>query len=240
MQLIKPKVLMLDGIAYPSSEIQPLTDSIVTCFSPEEFNQTDNESVGIIFPKHHAQRLLAFFPASLPVITDTEWQNVQQLDHFFTQLYLLQRIEILAQQLTHHGIILFHSQHKYLIMAYSPTGYQLTGKLVAGIKKGDDLKLFFAQYKASLMEIFALMPPKNIQVNALSHMQGYFKRRATRDEKKHLLALINDYRDGRIPINQPLLMMRQLLIQYPDSYLSEQYYFEPYPHCEQIRVLPYS
>nr|WP_282559102.1 YbgA family protein [Providencia heimbachae] len=124
-------------------------------------------------------------------------------------------------------------------MAYSPIGYQLTGKLVAELKKGDDLKLFFSQYKAHLMEIFGCLPSKNIQVNALSHMQGYFKRKASPDEKKHLLGLINDYREGSLPISQPLAMMQQLLTLYPDNYLSGQYYFEPYPNCEKLRKLPY-
>ncbi|QCJ71108.1 DUF1722 domain-containing protein [Providencia heimbachae] len=239
MQLMKPKIFIFDEITYPSSEIQQLTNSIAECFSPEKFKPTDYESVGLIYPNNQAQKVLAFFPASLPMIADVEWHDLQKLDHFFTQLYLLQRIEKLAQQLTHHEIILFHSRHKYLIMAYSPIGYQLTGKLVAELKKGDDLKLFFSQYKAHLMEIFGCLPSKNIQVNALSHMQGYFKRKASPDEKKHLLGLINDYREGSLPISQPLAMMQQLLTLYPDNYLSGQYYFEPYPNCEKLRKLPY-
>ncbi|MBO0237151.1 DUF1722 domain-containing protein, partial [Vibrio parahaemolyticus] len=71
----------------------------------------------------------------------------------------------------------------------------------------------------------------------LQHIQGYFKYKATRDEKVRLGWLINDYQAGYLSINNPLSMILQLLTQYPDSYISEQLYLSPYPGCEKIRAL---
>ncbi|MBQ0533040.1 DUF1722 domain-containing protein [Providencia huaxiensis] len=239
MQIIKPKVFIFEGINHLPANIHQQVSSMiefVTNFSHEDMQDKVN---GIISSKQQFSELQGLFPASIPILTDDKLQNVVFWDCFLTKLYTIQRLNDLHHALTHHNIIQFHSCHKYLIMAYSPVGYQYTGRLVASIKSSTDLECFFNQYKACLMEILATVPARNIEVNALSHMQGYFKHKATKDEKKRLLWLINDYLAGNLPLNRPLAMMRQLLVQYPDNYLIEQVIFEPYPNCNSIREIPY-
>ncbi len=239
VQIMKPNIFVFEGVSHLPMKIQPWVEPIVEYLTADVVNSAHNRVDGIICAAQDRLQLAGLFPASIAVITDEQWHDVDYWDSFLTKLYVLQRLNNLCQHLTQAEIIQFHSRHKYLIMAYSPVGYQLTGRLVASIRKGSDLHSFFNHYKAGLMEIFSSLPARNIQVNALSHMQGYFKRKATSDEKKRLLWLINDYREGNLPISQPLAMMRQLLVQYPDNYLSEQYFFEPYPNCIPIRELPY-
>lgn len=239
MQIIKPQVFIFEGINHFPIKIQDHISSIVESITNISGISCASQVLGVICPLQQLPQLVGLFPANIPILTDDKWPNIDDWDAFLTKLYTLQRLEYLQQHLSHHEIIQFHSRHKYLIMAYSPVGYQLTGRLVANIKKGSDLALFFNQYKACLMEIFAVTPPKNIQVNALSHMQGYFKHKATADEKQRLLWLINDYREGNLPIDRPLMMMQQLLRQYSDDYLKEQYFFAPYPNCDVLRESPY-
>jgi uncharacterized protein YbgA (DUF1722 family) len=239
VQIVKPQVFIFEGINHISAKMQDDIAPIVESITNLSRISYTSGALGVVCPTQSLSELIGLFPANIPILTEDKLQDIDHWDAFLTQLYTLQRLEYLQQQLTHHEIIQFHSRHKYLIMAYSPVGYQLTGRLVAGIRKGSDLTLFFNQYKACLMEIFATVAPKNIQVNALSHMQGYFKHKATQDEKKRLLWLINDYREGNLPINRPLMMMQQLLQQYPDSYLQEQYFFAPYPNCDVLRESPY-
>lgn len=239
VQIIKPQVFIFEGInpipAKMQNDIASIVESIINLSS---VSYTD-AVLGVICTPQNLSQLISLFPANIPILAGDKLQDIEHWDAFLTQLYTLQRLEYLQRNLTHHEIIQFHSRHKYLIMAYSPVGYQLTGRFVANIRKGSDLTLFFNQYKACLMEIFATVAPKNIQVNALSHMQGYFKHKATQDEKKRLLWLINDYREGNLSINRPLMMMQQLLQQYPDDYLQKQYFFEPYPNCDVLRESPY-
>lgn len=239
VQIIKPQVLIFEEINHFPFKTQDDIVSIVEFITNLSSISYSGTVLGVICASKNLSQLMAGFPANIPILTEDKLQDIDQWDAFLTQLYTLQRLEYLQQHLTHHEVIKFHSRHKYLIMAYSPVGYQLTGRLVANIRKGSDLTLFFNQYKACLMEIFSVVSPKNIQVNALSHMQGYFKHKATQDEKKRLLWLINDYREGNLPINRPLMMMQQLLQQYPDNYLQEQYFFAPYPNCNVLRENPY-
>jgi len=239
VQIVKPQVFIFEGINHISAKMQDDIAPIVESITNLSRISCASGALGVVCPTQSLSELIGLFPANIPILTEDKLQDIDHWDAFLTQLYTLQRLEYLQQQLTHHEIIQFHSRHKYLIMAYSPVGYQLTGRIVANIRKGSDLTLFFNQYKACLMEIFATVAPKNIQVNALSHMQGYFKHKATQDEKKRLLWLINDYREGNLPINRPLMMMQQLLQQYPDNYLQEQYFFAPYPNCDVLRESPY-
>lgn len=239
VQIIKPQVFIFEGIHPISTKMQDDIAPIVESTTNLSRISCTDAVLGVVCPLQSLSKLIGLFPANIPILTGDKLQDIDHWDAFLTQLYTLQRLEYLQQQLTHHQIIQFHSRHKYLIMAYSPVGYQLTGRLVANIRKGSDLALFFNQYKACLMEIFTNVASKNIQVNALAHMQGYFKHKATQDEKKRLLWLINDYREGNLPINRPLMMMQQLLQQYPDNYLQGQYLFAPYPNCDVLRESPY-
>ncbi|MGJ3353631.1 YbgA family protein [Providencia sp. Je.9.19] len=244
MQLIKQKIILLGEINFPSEQVQQLTASFFELV-PQDISVVGNEfdGVGIICSSGVYEQQRVSFPENMPILIDDEWQSPEHLDRFLIQIHTLLRLAQLSLHLTHHEIIQFHSRYKYLIMAYSPKGYQLTGKSVANIssKRNElsQLNNFLIEYKTQLMTILSQTPARNIQINALSHIQGYFKHKATKDEKKHLLCLIDEYREGNISLNLPLAMLRQLLNQYPDNYLSAQYYFEPYPNCEQVRELPY-
>lgn len=239
VQIIKPKVFIFEGINNLPAHIQLQLVSIVELAAQNTDEEAKDKADALICSAQQIGQLLGLFPASIPIFNDENLHNIDFWDVFLTKLYTLKRLDTLQANLTHHEMIQFHSRHKYLIMAYSPVGYQYTGRLVASIKDSTDLVCCFNQYKACLMEILAVIPAKNTQVNALSHMQGYFKHKATKDEKKRLLWLINDYLAGNLPINRPLAMMQQLLIQYPDNYLSQQVIFEPYHHSSLIRELPY-
>lgn len=239
MQIIKPKAFIFERINQIPIKILQQVTPIVELMTLNIHDTVKDNVDGIIFSSQNATQLIGLYPASIPILMSDKLQDIDCWDCFLTQLYILRRLENLYLNLTHAQVIQFHSRHKYLIMAYSPVGYQITGRLVASIQKNADLHVFFNHYKACLMEIFAAIPARNIQVNALSHMQGYFKRKATKDEKKRLVWLINDYREGNLPISPALSMMQQLLAQYPDSYLSEQCFFEPYPNCVRVREIPY-
>ncbi|WP_236620674.1 YbgA family protein [Providencia sneebia] len=220
-------------ITYPTDKIVKLTQNHVQFIS----QLGDEELAGVICHDNLYDELARQLPENTPILKCREWQNAEQLDRFLLQLYTQYRLKQLMANLSHHQIIQFHSRHKYLLMAYSPQGYQLTGKWVAAIQKNSQLSDFYSQYRTTLLAILAQTPPRKLQVNAIRHIQGYFKKIATKDEKINLDEVINKYLNGRLSINAPLALLKQLLTQYPNTYLSEQYYLSPYPECEHIRAL---
>lgn len=238
MEQIKFNIVLIGDIDYPTDDITQLTAQHCRFIVIKKGAEITVEYSGVICNDTLREQLIEQLPENTPILTMNEWPNIEHLDRFLIQLYTGYRFTLLAKNLTHHQIIQFHSHHKYLLMAYSPKGYQFTGKLVAGIKKNSELGDFYSQYRTSILMILAQTPPRKLQVNAIQHIQGYFKNKATKDEKIRFGWLINDYQAGNLSINFPLSMVHQLLTQYPDSYLSEQYYLSPYPECEKIRKLP--
>ncbi|EKT61456.1 YbgA family protein [Providencia burhodogranariea] len=238
MEQVKFNIALIGDIEFPSDDITHLTTQHCDFIEVKQPTKIDFEYSGVICDDTLQEQLIEQLPENTPILTVSEWRDIEHLDRFFIQLYTGYRFELLAANLTHHQIIQFHSHHKYLLMAYSPKGYQFTGKLVASIKKNSELGNFYLQYRTSILTILAKTPPRKLQVNAIQHMQGYFKNKATKDEKMRFGWLINDYQQGNLSVNFPLSMVKQLLSQYPDHYLSEQYYLSPYPECEKIRALP--
>ncbi|ENZ4207082.1 MULTISPECIES: YbgA family protein [Providencia] len=237
MESIMFNVVLFGDVEFPAEDITSLTESHIKLIPITALTEIKFAYQGVICDEGARQQLLEQLPENTPLLTTHEWSCPEHLDRFFIQLYTGYRLTQLAKNLTHHQIICFHSRHKYLLMAYSPKGYKATGKFVAGIQKNSELTEVYTQYRHQLLDILATTPARKLQVNALQHIQGYFKYKATRDEKVRLGWLINDYQAGYLSINNPLSMILQLLTQYPDSYISEQLYLSPYPGCEKIRAL---
>jgi uncharacterized protein YbgA (DUF1722 family)/uncharacterized protein YbbK (DUF523 family) len=126
------------------------------------------------------------------------------------------------------GLVAFHTDHKYLIMAHSQKHYTALGTMVAGAKKLRKDKLH-ADYLGMLMEglQFLTTPKKN--ANVLQHMAGYFKDSLSSDEKKELLEVITNYHDGLVPLIVPITLLRHYVRKYQEDYLARQFYLNPHP-----------
>lgn len=66
---------------------------------------------------------------------------------------------------------------------------------------------------------------------------GGHKRLACRFRARHqeLAQLIDRYRQGMQPLLAPIAQLKHYMAEYPDSYLAEQRYFEPYPEVLLLR-----
>ena len=83
----------------------------------------------------------------------------------------------------------------------------------------------------------ALKKPATRQgnVNALDHIRGYLKRSLLAEEKQELTALIEQYRNGHIPLVAPMTLLRHHFRRNPDPYISEQLFMQPYPEQLGLR-----
>ena len=237
MERAQFNIAIVGDVKYPMDDIVQVTLQHTNFILQPEITGLAFECDGVICEDSLREQLIEKFDVNTPFLTTSEWQDIEHLDRFFIQLYTKNRFDVLANDLTSHRIITFHSKLKYLLMAYSPQGYQATGKMVASISQHYDLLEFYEQYREKILAILSQTPTRKLHVNAIQHIQGYFKHKATKDEKTRLGWLINDYLLGYLSINNPLSMILQLLTQYPDSYISEQYYLSPYPECRKVRAL---
>ena len=139
-----------------------------------------------------------------------------------------------AQGLTAARLIAFQSRYKYLVMAHRPTAYRALGRLL-GTLKGQALPVVADLYITQLMQ--ALRQPSNRKghTNVLQHLQGYFKKHLSGQQKAELHDTIDKYRRGLLPLLAPMTLLRHYLREYPNGYLEQQVYFSPYPEELALR-----
>jgi uncharacterized protein YbgA (DUF1722 family)/uncharacterized protein YbbK (DUF523 family) len=131
-------------------------------------------------------------------------------------------------------LIDFHSRHKLLILSHSPKHLTDLGRLVANPQR---LKLppLRNAYFDRLMEAFRLIATTAKQTNVLMHMAGYFKKRLSTDEKQELAALIEQYRQGLLPLIVPITLIAHYVRLYNEPYLRQQLYLHPHPSELMLR-----
>jgi uncharacterized protein YbgA (DUF1722 family)/uncharacterized protein YbbK (DUF523 family) len=133
-----------------------------------------------------------------------------------------------------HRLIGFYSRYKYLVMSRDMNAYRQLGHLLANTEKKSAVQL---GQQMMLLLMAALQKPatRNGHVNALEHIRGYLKRTLHSDEKQELTALIEQYRHGYVPLVAPMTLLRHYFRRYPDPYISEQLFMQPYPEQLGLR-----
>lgn len=181
-----------------------------------------------------ARIFMEHFPL-LPVEDDGRLHDLNLRENFIERIFALRRWrDILGKKESKGNLVDFHTRHKLLILAHSPKHYQIIGKLVAG-QKSIPLQDLYEQYQTLLLESLELKTTPKKNANVLQHMMGYFGQQLSADEKKELMEVIEDYREGYIPLIVPVTLISHYVRKYDQPYLREQVYLNPHPLELQLR-----
>lgn len=181
-----------------------------------------------------ARIFMEHFPL-LPVEDDGRLHDLNLRENFIERIFALRRWrDILGKKESKGNLVDFHTRHKLLILAHSPKHYQIMGKLVAG-QKSIPWQDLYEQYQTLLLESLELKTTPKKNANVLQHMRGYFRQQLSVDEKKELMEVIEDYREGYIPLIVPVTLISHYVRQYDQPYLREQVYLNPHPLELQLR-----
>jgi len=177
-----------------------------------------------IFAKMFMER----FPL-LPVEDEGRLHDPVLREDFIERIFVYQRWqEIMALGKTRGGLMDFHTRHKLLIMAHSPTHYREMGKLL-GDAKSHDLHELFHTYAKSLHEALRLRATARKHLNVLMHIMGYFKKQLSADEKQELLEILDQFRENFLPLIVPVTLLNHYVRKYDQPYLRSQVYLNPHP-----------
>ncbi|WP_392559729.1 YbgA family protein [Orbus mooreae] len=166
----------------------------------------------------------------LPIIDNQQLMDSESQDHFMIRVFALHKLNQLKNKgLNRNKLLEFHSRYKLLLLAHSQPLYRQLGPFVAKIAEWDNLDDFFIEYRNRLMLLLAQPATRENHTNVLMHMQGYFNRYLTADQKKSFTDTILSYHQGQTSLQTVISCIKSYLIQYPNKYLSEQYYFVYYP-----------
>jgi uncharacterized protein YbgA (DUF1722 family) len=184
-----------------------------------------------MFPRQVIDR----FPL-LPLEEEGRLNDMPLRENFIERVFAYYRwTDMLDQEPTPGGLVRFHTAHKLTLMAHSPKHYTEMGRLVADAGKRDWDELT-TKYGAMLMEGLAVLGTRGKHVNVLQHLMGFLKNHLSGDDKQELLGLIEDYRQGLVPLIVPLTLVKHHLNRHPvPDWVHQQVYLHPYPKELMLR-----
>ena len=165
----------------------------------------------------------------LPVEEDGRLADPKLRENFIERVFTYARWRAFLRSEPDLGcLVQFHSAHKLLVMAHSPTIYRELGALVGNGRQLKKAELF-QRYEELLMMAMALCATVKKHTNVLMHIMGYFKAGLSHDEKEELLELIRQYHDRLVPHVVPVTMLKHYCLKFNDTYLRGQLYLSPHP-----------
>jgi uncharacterized protein YbgA (DUF1722 family)/uncharacterized protein YbbK (DUF523 family) len=181
-----------------------------------------------------ARIFMEHFPLT-PVEEDGRLHDPLLRENFIERIFTYKRYrEVMEGEKDIGNLVDFHTRNKLLLMAHSPKHLQQMGYLVAHAKQLSE-KEFITQYEKLLTEAMSLKPSMAKHTNVLHHIMGYFKKDLSTDEKRELLQVVDEYRQGLIPLIVPVTLMNHYVRKYDEAYLQEQVYLNPHPLELQLR-----
>ena len=125
-------------------------------------------------------------------------------------------------------VVRFHSSEKLLLLSLDPKSYADLGRLVAAVK--DYKREEFAEsYQRIFRAALAKKASAGRQVNVLAHIAGYFSKKISARERAEIVALIEDFRQGLVPLAVPLALLRHHVVRFNLDYIAGQSYLNPRP-----------
>ncbi|MBN2899081.1 MAG: DUF1722 domain-containing protein, partial [Clostridia bacterium] len=103
-------------------------------------------------------------------------------EHFLTRIFVAARFEEVKTRNTMAALVQFHSENKYLLMAYHQTEQKNLGKVVANHEKLS-LASVLSEYEIHLKKALYRPMKKGRNTNMILHIFGYVSKALTPEEK---------------------------------------------------------
>ena len=181
-----------------------------------------------------ADALVQQFP-TLPVEEEGRLSDPRLRENFLERVFAFQRLRrFFSGRWTVGGLVAFHTAHKMALLSHSTTEYRKLGQLVSGAA-GMPRDALRESYEARFMGTLALVATIRRHTNVLMHMAGHLKTHLDAGSKRELVACIDEYRRGLVPLVVPLTLLRHYVRVHAVSYLAGQTYLEPHPRELMLR-----
>ncbi|MCF7886735.1 MAG: DUF523 and DUF1722 domain-containing protein [Candidatus Marinimicrobia bacterium] len=172
-------------------------------------------------------QLAEYFPGTA-IEDEGRLKNYKIREHFLIKLFTNARFRKINQKQQMKDLVKFHSNHKYLFLAYNEEAMRACGSIVANHEQHSAAQVF-SNYREKMHEILAKPPKYTAIINTLHHIFGGVSDNLSQDEKQFFLNSVEEYRDERIPLSTLNHMLKSYAIRFDNDYLKNQVFLEPYP-----------
>jgi uncharacterized protein YbgA (DUF1722 family)/uncharacterized protein YbbK (DUF523 family) len=164
----------------------------------------------------------------LPVEDEGRLRNSRIKEHFMTRLFMLAAFRNVKSESRMKNLVEFHSENKYLLMAYSQAELHKLGAIVAN-KERRTFQELVSEYERHLYSALSRPPRYTSSINVLMHAFGHFSEQLSSQEKALFFDCIQKYRNGKASLCPAINTIRAWAVRFEDQYLTDQTFFEPYP-----------
>jgi uncharacterized protein YbgA (DUF1722 family)/uncharacterized protein YbbK (DUF523 family) len=181
-----------------------------------------------------AKALLELLP-ELPVEEEGRLNDPGLRENFIERVFAYRRLgELLSGRFSSGQVVAFHTAHKLQLMAHSPEAYRALGRQVAEMKRIPRAQ-FRDRYRREFMAALARVASRARNTNVLHHAAGHLKKRIGGPARAELAQLIDDYREGLVPLVVPITLLRHHTREHDIPSLQGQTFLSPHPKELMLR-----
>jgi uncharacterized protein YbgA (DUF1722 family)/uncharacterized protein YbbK (DUF523 family) len=172
---------------------------------------------------------------TLPVEEEGRLHDARIRESWIERVFAYRRLRTLhAARFSRGRLVAFHTAHKLQLLSHSETHYRALGRLVAAAKGIPDAELR-ERYESGFMAALAKPATARRHANVLQHALGHLRGKVEPAVSRELLAGIEDYARGLVPLVVPLTMLSHYVKRLGIAYLAGQVYLDPHPKELMLR-----
>jgi uncharacterized protein YbgA (DUF1722 family)/uncharacterized protein YbbK (DUF523 family) len=164
----------------------------------------------------------------LPIEDEGRLRNIRIKEHFMTKLFIFAVFRKIKSEEAMKDLVRFHTENKYLFMAYNQAELRKLGAIVANNEK-KPFKELISEYEVHLYNVISKPARYTSNINVLMHALGHFSEKLSSREKALFFDWIQKYREGKTSLCPAINTIRSWIVRFEDQYLLNQTFFEPYP-----------
>ncbi|MFN8624384.1 MAG: DUF523 and DUF1722 domain-containing protein [Candidatus Binatia bacterium] len=181
-----------------------------------------------------AAALMQRYP-TLPVEEEGRLCDPRLRESFVERVFAYRRLRALfTGRWKVHDVAVFHTAHTLQLLAHSTRAYRQLSRLLAGataLTRGE----LRERYEAGFMGALQVLATPRRHEEVLRHSIGYLRKQLDDTSRRELLAVVEDYRSGVVPLMVPVASIRHFVRRLAVADLLGQTYLEPHPQERLLR-----
>jgi len=165
----------------------------------------------------------------VPVEDDEGLRDPTVRENFIESIFVLAAWrKVVHGPVTRGALIDFHTRHEFLLRSHGLQHCGPMSKMIAAIQE-HPIQSVCERYQFHLLQALKSKStvPRNTKV--LIRCLSYLKKVLAEDERRELMSVVEDYRQGRLPLVLPVALIAHFAYRYDHGNLKDQYYLHRDP-----------
>ncbi|HEM55505.1 MAG TPA: DUF1722 domain-containing protein [Thermodesulfobium narugense] len=169
------------------------------------------------------------FP-NFPIEDEGRLKNVNIKQNYLIRIFSIANLRESMLKINNiKGLMEFHRENKYLLMAFNQQKLKAMGSLIAKYQKDSDFEETKKTYFDLFVSSLASRTSKGKYLNVLQHIFGYFSDKLNPNERNYFISLTEKYFNNIVDLKTLIEILKIWSYRFEDKYMLEQTILNPYP-----------